>query len=483
MIAIDGAAAPLPAGCPAEFQAEFDALRAEHEALMQFLYLAPVGLVQSDMDGEIVMINPISAQLLMPLSPDGNLTNLFAALEDVAPDLRLQCAQYPGRHGMIFEGLHIHLRAGEERRGTPQILSFTLLKLDDTRLMAVIKDVTAEVRRERQLRQSDAWLNAILTRISDYALAALDRQGRLCDWNDSIGRVTGFGEHVVGAPYSVFYPPDAMTGEHLLDRLREADRNGWSMDEGLRLRADGSQFWGSALIAPLPDREAFDLDDPHAPAYCLILRDISDKRAASEKRRQAAFCDHLTGLGNRRAFFEAADLELERASHTPRSLALVLFDADHFKHINDRYGHPAGDRVLCDLAAALRDTFRAVDTVARIGGEEFAVLLPSTHLAQAVAVAERLCASVSTRLVAADGAEIAYTVSAGVAVLDSACGNVQEGVQDSGTGAVSANIDVLIKRADQALYLAKAGGRNRVAAWTPDLPNHENTPQRSRHAG
>ena len=462
-----------------------EALRAEHEALMQFLYLAPVGLVQAHMDGEIVMINPISAQLLMPLSPDGDLTNLFAALEGVAPDLRLQCEQYSRPQGMVFEGLHIHLRTSREQnprpgaqaRPAPQILSLTLLKLDDTRLMAVIQDVTAEVRRERQLRQSDAWLNAILTRISDYALAALDRQGRLCDWNDSIARVTGFGEHVIGSPYSVFYPLDAMTPEHLLDRMREADLNGWSMDEGLRLRADGSQFWGSALIAPLPDRDAFGSDgDDCAPAYCLILRDISDKRAAFEKRRQAAFCDHLTGLANRRAFFEAAELELERAAHTPRTLALVVFDADHFKHINDRHGHPAGDRVLCDLAGALQATFRAVDTVARIGGEEFAVLLPSTGLAQAMAIAERLCTQVATRLVAADGAEIAYTVSAGVAVLDTGPDGCAGNIDTLG-------IDTLIKRADLALYAAKTAGRNRVAAWTPDLPTHENTPQRSRHAG
>ena len=442
-----------------------EGLRAEHEALMQFLYLAPVGLVQAGLDGEIVMINPISAQLLMPLSPDGCLTNLFTALESVAPDLRLQCREYPRSNGMVFEGLHIHLRA-DERARTPQILSLTLLKLDEARVMAVISDVTAEMRRERQLRQSDAWLNAILTRISDYALAALDRDGRLCDWNDSIARVTGFGEHIVGSPYSIFYPKDTMTDEHLLDRLREADNNGWSMDEGLRLRADGSQFWCSALIAPLPDREAFG-DDPHAAAYCLILRDISDKRAATEKRRQAAFCDHLTSLANRRAFFEAAELELDRAAHTPRSLALIVFDADHFKHINDRHGHPAGDRVLCDLANALRDAFRAVDTVARLGGEEFAVLLPSTGIEQALASADRLRAQIATRLVAVDGVEIAYTVSAGVAVLDGR----------------AASIDALIKRADEALYLAKSHGRNRVAPWTPELTTHENAPQRSRNAG
>ncbi|MWN65557.1 hypothetical protein, partial [Escherichia coli] len=84
-------------------------LAAEHEALMQFLYLAPVGLVQTRSDGEIVMINPISAQLLMPLARDGNLANLFTALENVAPELRHLCAVFARPSGMICDGLHIHL--------------------------------------------------------------------------------------------------------------------------------------------------------------------------------------------------------------------------------------------------------------------------------------------------------------------------------------------------------------------------------------
>ena len=149
----------------------------------------------------------------------------------------------------------------------------------------------------------------------------------------------------------------------------------------------------------------------------------------------------------------------------------LVFDADHFKHINDCHGHPAGDRVLCDLANALRDTFRAVDTVARLGGEEFAVLLPSTGIEQALASADRLRAQVATRLVAVDGVEIAYTVSAGVAVLE------------AGPDGKAGGIDALLKRADEALYLAKSQGRNRVAPWTPELSTHENPPQRSRNAG
>jgi diguanylate cyclase (GGDEF)-like protein/PAS domain S-box-containing protein len=429
-------------------------LAAEHEALIQFLYLAPVGLVQTGIDGEIVMINPISAQLLMPLSRDGCLTNLFSALEDVVPELRHLCAIFNRPNGMICDGLHIHLNSGasSKRMRVPHVLSLSLLKLDGARLMAVLSDVSEQVRRERQLRQSDAWLNALLTSISDYALVGLDREGRVSDWNTTIGRVTGFTPSVVGQPYSVFYPVDTTTPEQIQDRLREADANGWSLDEGPRLRADGSQFLGSAMISPIPDLDPDSVGDGEA-AYCLVLRDISDKRELIDTRRKSVFSDHLTGVANRRAFFEAAELELTRNRRTPRPTALILFDADHFKQINDLYGHPAGDQVLRQFGAALSSTFRQVDVVARVGGEEFAVLLPSSTLAGAIAVAERLRMLVESQPVAVEGAAIAYTVSAGIAAVDAGD---------------DIDLDTLIKRADRALYAAKANGRNRVECWSGD---------------
>jgi diguanylate cyclase (GGDEF)-like protein/PAS domain S-box-containing protein len=428
-----------------------DEISAEHEALIQFLYLAPVGLVQAGIDGEIMMINPISAQLLMPLSRDGSLTNLFSALEGVAPELRLLCSAFDRPCGMICDGLYIYLNTGGQGKGAPQILSLSLVKLDATRLMAVLNDVTVQVRRERQLRQSDAWLNAILTSITDYALIGLDREGRINDWNASIGRVTGFSEAAVGEPYSIFYPAEAITREHLHDRLREAEQNGWTLDEGTRLRADGTRFWGSSLITPLPDRDGA-LAGTREAAYCLVLRDITDMREASEVLRKNVFCDHLTGLANRRAFFEAAELELERSRHAPRPTALVVIDVDHFKGINDSFGHPAGDAVLRHLAVAAKSTFREVDVVARIGGDEFVVLLPSTGLDGAVAVAERLRALIDGKGVVVDGDRIDYSVSIGVAAMDD-CVN---------------GLDALIKRADQALYVSKAGGRNRVKGWVPE---------------
>lgn len=436
--------------------AELD-IAAEYEALLQFLYLAPVGLVQSSVDGEIAMINPLSAQLLMPLSRDGGLGNLFTVFESVAPDLRHMVSAFEHRYGMVCEALRIQVSAGVRGKTDPQILSFSLLKLDENRLMAVLSDISQQVKRERLLKQNEAWLNAILTGITDYALVNLDGQGRITDWNQSISRVTGLErDAVVNQPYSVFQAPDATTPDHVIDRLREADANGWSLEDCWHVKADGGRFWGSAMIAPLQTRQdeyvagqLFPEVGPDDPAYCLVIRDITDKFDAGERHRRATSCDFLTGIANRRAFFEAAEFELERWRRSPRPLSLILFDADHFKQVNDRYGHAAGDAVLRHLAGVLSSTFRQVDVVARVGGEEFAVLLPSTGHADAMAIAERMRASLESESVTVDGVEVHYSVSGGVATMDA-------GV----TG-----LDALIKRADDALYAAKGLGRNRIESW------------------
>ena len=423
----------------------------EYEALIQFLYIAPIGLLQARMDGEIVMVNPLCAQLLMPLSRDGDLSNLYSALEGVAPDLRSRVAAFEGPHGMVCEGWQLRVTANPAQKTGRRILALTVLKLDAQRLMAVIGDVTQSVQRERELRQSQAWINSIVTDLTDYALLTLDDRGRARDWNPGVERVTGRdSDATVGQSYSVFYPADALDATGAVDRLHEANRSGWSLDEGWRQRADGSRFWGSCLIAPLhaPDEVL-----PEERAYSLVIRDVSDRREATEALRRAVACDHLTGLANRRALFEACELELQRWRRAPRPLSLVLIDADHFKRINDDFGHATGDAVLRHLAAGLSATFRAMDVVARLGGEEFVVLLPGCDGEAATAVAQRLCDSIAAQAVVVEGATVRYTVSVGVATMDAAV----EGV------------DALIERADRAMYAAKGAGRNRVQRWQPGL--------------
>jgi diguanylate cyclase (GGDEF)-like protein/PAS domain S-box-containing protein len=421
----------------------------DHEALLHFLYMAPVGLVQTSDSGRILMINPIAAQLLMPLSRDGALDDLPALLEDVAPDLRALIQGFTQAHGMICNGLRIQLRAGARAAKDPQMLSLTLLKISDTRLMAVLADVTEQVKRERLLKQNEAWLNAILTGATDYALVSLDENGCIDQWNGSIGTVTGFDRDAcVGQSYALFYPEGGTTPDRVLDQLREADESGWSLDDGWRIKADGSRFWCNAMLAPV--RTPADAPQTERLGYCLVIRDITDKRVTSENLLRSASQDHLTGIANRRSFFEAAEVELARWRRSPRPLTLILFDADHFKTVNDTYGHPAGDLVLCHMADALTSAFRACDIVARIGGEEFAVLVPSVSAAHAQKVANDCLLRIAARCVDIGAETIRYTVSGGIACMEA-------GIED---------LDALMKRADEALYAAKAAGRNRIAQWS-----------------
>ncbi len=159
------------------------------------------------------------------------------------------------------------------------------------------------------------------------------------------------------------------------------------------------------------------------------------------KAEHAANRDFLTGAWSRRAFFAVAEVEMTRAQRQQRSLSLLLFDVDHFKAINDRFGHAAGDHVLVDAVARAEAVIRNVDYLGRIGGEEFAVLLPETGLDDALAVAERLRASLHVHEAGIND----FSVSIGVALL-----RENESIAD------------LMQRADAALYRAKAGGRNRV---------------------
>jgi diguanylate cyclase (GGDEF)-like protein/PAS domain S-box-containing protein len=433
-----------------------ETLADEHKALLQFLYTAPVGLAQLRRNGDIVLTNPLCAQWLLPLTPDGTLANLFQTLQGVAPELEGLVAAFGSATGTVCEGLQLALPDRLGRRRWGRVLSLTLISLDGMRLMALLQDMTDAVRRERELRLNQMWMNTVVVGLADYALIELDDRGCVSSWNLGVHRTLGFERrNCVGRSLAQFYPRGTMPAERVLERLQEADSSGWSLDEGWRLRADGTRFWGSCLIAPLYTRDAN--DEAEVPAderrYSLIVRDISDRREASEALRRAMTCDELTGLENRRSFFEALELELVRWRRLPRPLSLLMVDADHFKQINDQHGHAAGDAVLRHLAACLSATCRGMDVVARLGGEEFAVLLPGTTPEDANTVALRLCANLRQRAAQVEGAAITCTVSVGVAAMDA-------DVSDA---------HALLHRADLAMYAAKAAGRNRVECWRPAL--------------
>lgn len=437
-----------------------DTIAVEHEALLQFLYLAPVGLVQTSMDGTVTLMNPKAAQLLLPLQKDVGLDNLFEALDMVAPELRNMVASYVSASGTICDNVQFQVSSGLNKKALAIVLAITLIKLDAQRLMAVLSDVTESVKREKQLKHSDAWFNAILAGVNNYAVVPLDHDGVVRTWNASIDKLTKFqAVDIVGKSYSVFFPETAISTERVIDYLREADESGWSLHETWCLRADGTKFWGSCMIAPVePLGEYVDLNDSvrriispigalSERGYALVIRDMSEQRSATAEMVRTNFYDHLTGIANRRSFFDAADLEIKRWHRFPRPLSLLAIDADFFKQINDKHGHAAGDTILRHLAHTILHSVRDIDIVARIGGEEFAVLLLGTDLPLAIEVAERILQGISSQVVRIDGADIRYTVSIGV----------------SSMSAQMKTTDDLMKAADKALYVAKNAGRNQIA--------------------
>lgn len=181
-----------------------------------------------------------------------------------------------------------------------------------------------------------------------------------------------------------------------------------------------------------------------------LLVTLQRRLAAAEARIvEMAVTDELTGLRNRRYLYQRLAEELARARRSRRPLSVALFDLDHFKLVNDRHGHDAGDEVLRAAAAMALRACRATDLVARVGGEEFLVMLPETDLEGATLIAERLRTWIEAMRVDYGGKAITMTASFGLATLSPA-------------EPTSTDVHALVKRADEALYRAKAAGRNRV---------------------
>lgn len=189
-------------------------------------------------------------------------------------------------------------------------------------------------------------------------------------------------------------------------------------------------------------------DDQGKPLRMLGTNiDITDRKHLQFELERQAHIDYLTGVNNRRYFMELAELELNRSIRYDNPLSIFMMDIDYFKQINDSHGHKTGDAVLRKLAEVCCETLREVDRVGRIGGEEFAILLPETEQAEATEAAERLREAIANAKVPLEsGLPLHFTISIGVASLTS---------KDE-------NMDVLLNLADKALYEAKETGRNKV---------------------
>jgi diguanylate cyclase (GGDEF)-like protein len=190
-------------------------------------------------------------------------------------------------------------------------------------------------------------------------------------------------------------------------------------------------------------------------------RAMNHLESAQELLNHLAMIDPLTNVFNRRYFFDRAKVELEIARRHESRTSILLLDIDHFKRINDSYGHNVGDQILTGMVALCQENLREMDTLARLGGEEFVILLPETDLAEARHIAERLRRTLEHTPINTDSGLLNVTISIGV---------MSQPASDA-----HLPVHKLVQRADQAMYLAKRSGRNRVVTWQSQEPTQSST--------
>lgn len=307
-----------------------------------------------------------------------------------------------------------------------------------------------------------AWPPAdIYQRIFEYtpdALFIVDRAGHIVLANAQAEALFGYDRsELLQRPIEVLIPPRfaASHADHRARYMHEMDSRRMGADADLfALQKSGSEFPVDIMLSPMI---------LHGTHFVLcVVRDITERKAAQDEReRQTAELrrlhaelellanhDGLTGLYNWRAFYEHAGQMLRTAHRRHETATLLMLDLDHFKRVNDRFGHPEGDRVLQAVAATLKATARENDIVARHGGEEFVVAALGLDETESLVVAERLRAAVE----AIENMKTRITTSIGIATL----------TPQSEKRETARLLAELLDQADQALYAAKKHGRNRV---------------------
>ena len=298
-------------------------------------------------------------------------------------------------------------------------------------------DVTERKLIEDALTKEKEFSDALIESVPG-AFFVVDPEGNYVRWNSYLNRLTGLTDA------QLLHMPSLLTIQEE-DRpiaaatMKESFETGYSNAELHILTRE----WGSRVF--LMTTRRFKVGDSF---YLVgVGVDTTERQADAQKLELKACTDQLTGLANRGHFMVLAEHELDRSRRYGHPLSLWMLDIDHFKNVNDTYGHHAGDLALQSLVDVSNKVLREMDIMGRIGGEEFAVLLPETDTEQALLVAERLRQKIAATDVHLDqGNTVRYSVSIGVATL----------------GADETGIDALLHRADQALYQAKKTGRDKV---------------------
>lgn len=354
---------------------------------------------------------------------------------------------------LIWRSAAASLVGHKEARSTIIRTALLLYAVTQLLMLALLRRSRSEW--QRQLKQQTAAVaslshqNELLLQTAGEGIYGVSRDGRASFVNPSALRMLGYRreqiighnqhqlfhyQHADGTPYPTEECPVFLTLED--GKPRECED--WFS------RADGGGFPVAMTVTPIDELG-------HREGVVVVFRDISELKARQEELIRLATTDPLTGVNNRRRFLELLDAELARVKRHGSVATLLMTDLDHFKQVNDAYGHAAGDQVLKHYVEIIRRTLRKTDSIGRLGGEEFAILLPGDNTEGALELAERLRSGLEATPIMSGGTLISITVSIGIASL----------MRTDDTA------DAPIQRADVALYAAKDGGRNRVRVYQP----------------
>jgi len=304
-----------------------------------------------------------------------------------------------------------------------------------------VKDLRASKKTMKDLARSKNDIESILNNMPD-VFYRTDIQGIVTLMSPSVKDVLDFTpEEMIGKPLSDFYctPSDR---ERILKALEDGQGKAAQVEACLKNK-DGTGRWilTNAYMRMNETGEPVGVEG--------IARDITERKDMEDKLLRYARYDDLTQIYNRRIFYNEAEKQMDIAHRYHRPAAVLMMDLDHFKNVNDHYGHHTGDEVLKNFSSICQQAKRHTDVIGRTGGEEFAIFMPETDLDDAVRLAERIGEHTRKAMVHVDGNDIHYTVSIGVAVL-------KPGVT---------KIDDFLSSADKALYQAKEAGRDCVKVF------------------
>ncbi|MBF0482019.1 MAG: CHASE domain-containing protein [Desulfovibrionaceae bacterium] len=422
------------------------ALRDLEQSYREMIEFAPIGIFKSSPEGRYLMANGRLAEMYGYDSAD----DLLESVRDIPAQIYVDQEDRETIRKTLAHGVVDRMEVRRRRKDGSVIWASLSMRAVRDRDGAVLhyegfaRDVTRRRQAEDALLESEERYYSFFTSGEAKKLIIDPAAGVIADANPAAVEFYG-------------YPLNRLLGMS----IRELNAMTQEEHEALLAAMSGQDNWRRFLRQRLAGGDFRDVEVYANPIsykgqnYIMAtIHDVTELKQMEAKLQELATLDSLTGLNNRRHFLELGGLLFETALRYGSPLAVVMFDIDHFKEVNDFYGHEAGDAVLKDLSRTTLASFRSADVLGRLGGEEFAVVMPETDNDEAVSAAERFRAAVEAAVVWYEGESLSITVSCGVALL----------------GAHDFTLEGLLKKADMALYKAKKQGRNRVAPFAEQAP-------------